>query len=493
MKEQNEIEQLFSSAFDGFEVTPPAKVKAAIDESIFAEKVLVHKRKGFIWLFPLLGIFFIIGFIGLSFNTLYASKTSNQTANSAFNSTSHDPSSQNHQSKYSGHSQNTLIRKKTKELNATPQRNGEGIEISTANGTDYSASKSFKSSKKTLHSEETGLSSIKTRSNKQGKKAWVSASKKQKSSNNKIRKIKTDKLLGSTVNIGNDGGLGKTKIGVDGLVASIDYSEKPNTEIESTNHFAEQDSSLISMKDTLKLSLKNGVVEGQNLRLNIPQPKWTVSLYNGTFYGVNKLTQSSLSNYEMSSRLGVYSGLEVAYSFSQKWAVNSGINYMHYSDNLVEQFSDTTEIQNGYSVQYIYNNPLLQDSIIDSVVTVEYITQINYHNYGQKIKYNIFSIPIYASFTFFEKGNWMASATAGMRFNFYTAKIVSAEGTITNPTFKKVGSTLALRPEVSYTFGKMGIGIYLNSSYDLTSIAQWPEFTKKRFDLGGGVVLKYRF
>lgn len=69
MKEQNELEHLFSSTFDGFEVTPPSHIKSAIDESLFSAKTPVHKKRGFIWLFPLIGFFFIGSFITLSFNT----------------------------------------------------------------------------------------------------------------------------------------------------------------------------------------------------------------------------------------------------------------------------------------------------------------------------------------------------------------------------------------------------------------------------------------
>jgi hypothetical protein len=258
----------------------------------------------------------------------------------------------------------------------------------------------------------------------------------------------------------------------------------------STN---EKQKELITSRDSTKSSIQ----QTQIVPLAAPS-KWSVGLYTGTFLGVNSLSTNSNNYFEMSSPPGFSSSVEVNYGLSNKWSIATGLGYSAFSERISGVIYDTTFIPNGVTVEYIYLNPALQDSIIDSIVTVNYITEIASTNAVQKINYNVFSLPIYGSFGLFNKGNWNSSILAGVRLNYYKTTVTNYyEGTpealISTPEGKQFGISAALRPEITYSFGKFGLGVYLNTSFDLIPITRWSEFDKKRFDLGGGVVLKYRF
>ena len=261
-------------------------------------------------------------------------------------------------------------------------------------------------------------------------------------------------------------------------------------DVASTN---EQQKELITSRDSTKSSIQ----QTQIAPLAAPS-KWSVGLYTGTFLGVNSLSTNSNNYFEMSSPLGFSSSIEVNYGLSNKLSISTGLGYSTFNERISGVIYDTTFIPNGVTVEYIYLNPALQDSIIDSIVTVNYITEIASTNAVQKINYNVFSLPIYGSFGLFNKGNWNSSILAGVRLNYYKTTVTNYyEGTpealISTPEGKQFGISAALRPEITYSFGKFGLGVYLNTSFDLIPITRWSEFDKKRFDLGGGVVLKYRF
>jgi hypothetical protein len=216
-------------------------------------------------------------------------------------------------------------------------------------------------------------------------------------------------------------------------------------------------------------------------------------LYAGSFLSKNTINSTSTNNYSISSSPGLNASVELTYGLSNKWSISSGLAYANYNETLEGAIYDTTYVPNGFTIEYIYLNPALQDSIIDSIITVNYITEIAESNGSQIINYSAFSLPVYGSFTFLNKGNWNASVLAGLRFNYYKTQVVSTSGGVSEPSLKQFGMSAALRPEITYAFGKFGVGLYLTTSFDLIPITRWTDIDKKRFDFGGGVVLKYRF
>lgn len=505
MKEQNELEQLFSSAFDGFEATPPHSVKAAIDESLFAGKTPVHAKRGFIWLFPLIGFFFIGSFITLSFNSRIHSTKINTSSSQIANQTTYTSTQQN---TTLNNTENQLIDTKkqpTKSIsnqgeiakeqhqffgiNSTQKNKGEG----KLTDVDHT-SNSSKSAKK---------SGLKNASNPSAKKSKTQLSKRdktkqiaQKSSvrstvNNDATKDKlNDNFTSAGKSTENSATETTSSVNTENEVKSEGEEKVKNEDIASTN---EKQKEVITSMDSTKSSIQ----QTQIAPLAAPS-KWSVGLYAGTLLGVNSLNANSNNYYEINSPAGFSSSIEVNYGLNSKWSIATGLGYSTFNERISAVIYDTTLTPNGMTVEYIYLNPALQDSIIDSIVTVNYITEIAKSDAAQKINYNVFSLPIYGSFSLLNKGNWNSSVLAGVRLSYTKTSVTNfyegiPEALISTPEVKQFGLSVALRPEITYSFDKFGLGVYLNTSFDLIPITRWSEFDKKRFDLGGGVVLKYRF
>ncbi len=506
MKEQNELEQLFSSAFDGFEVTPPSHVKAAIDESLFASKSPVHSKRGFIWLFPLIGFFFIGSFITLSFNTrnhstkisnssstqlanqtTYASakdsKTVNNTANQTINTKNQHAESNGNQSKMANQQHQFSV------VNNTQKNKVEG-KLNDVKSTLKTGELSKKGGFKNAINQPT------KKSKTQKSKTQKTKEKTQKASerSNVIDDVTKDKL--------NDNFALTSKSTEDSATEtkSTDLSKNEEKAKEDQNEKQEDVASTNDAQNSLEKSIDSSgsVDSGSNKSSGGALSKWSVGLYTGTFFGVNSMSATSNNYYEINSPAGFNSSFEVNYGLNNNWSFSAGLGYSTFNERISAVIYDTTLIPNGTTVEYIYLNPALQDSIIDSIVTVNYITEIAKSDAAQKIKYNVFSLPIFGSFTLFNKGNWSSSLMAGVRLNYNKATVTNLyeeipEALISTPIVKQFGISAALRPEITYSFGKFGLGVYLNTSFDLIPITRWTDFDKKRFYVGGGVVLKYRF
>ena len=506
MKEQNGLEQLFSSAFDGFEETPPSHVKAAIDESLFASKTPVHTKRGFIWLFPLIGFFFIGSFITLSFNTRnHSTKISNSSSTQLANQTTHTSVQE---SNTLNNTENQLIDTKKQHtktnsnkgemakeqhqfsgINNTQKNKGEG-KFTDVNYTSNSSKSSKNGGLKNASNQSVKKSktqqSIRDKSNQTAQKSSDRSTVKDDATKDKLN----DNFASAVKSTEDSATETTSSVNSENEVKSEGEEKVKNEDVASTN---EKQKEVITSMDSTKLSIQ----QTQLAPLAAPS-KWSVGFYAGTLLGVNSLKTNSNNNYEINSPAGFSSSIEVNYGLISKWSIATGLGYSTFNERISAVIYDTTLIPNGMTVEYIYLNPALQDSIIDSIVTVNYITEIAASDAAQKINYNVFSIPIYGSFSLLNKGNWNSSLVAGVRLNYTKTSVTNfyegiPEALISAPVTKQFGLSVALRPEITYSFGKFGLGVYLNTSFDLIPITRWSEFDKKRFDLGGGVVLKYRF
>lgn len=515
MKEQNELEHLFSSTFDGFEVTPPSHVKAAIDESLFASKTPVHTKRGFIWLFPLIGFFFIGSFITLSFSTrIHSTKISNDSSTQIANHTSYN-SSQNDNTlnnfdnqsvdKEGKQTANTRINvENTKKQHKTTshKKHQKQLKVSKLNQTKFAAkpNESVKNSgfKSRLVHQTKNANSKNSKPYKTNYKTQRSAKK-----GNKRDAVSEDKLYDITSQTdpsSEDSVIDEKSAENSAKAGEMIPEEKEKSEVvvssNENQNSANNSFDTIASNSSSSAGLANS--SGATNSTVKTSSKWSLGLYAGTLLGFNSMSSNTTNNFEINSPAGFSSSIEVNYGLTNKWSITTGLGYSTFNERISGVIYDTTFIPNGVTVEYIYLNPALQDSIIDSIVTVNYISEIASFEASQKINYNVFSLPIYGSFTLFNKGNWSSLLMAGVRLNYCKTTVTNYyEGTpealISSPQIKQFGISAALRPEITYAFGKFGLGVYLNTSFDLIPITRWTEFDKKRFDFGGGAVLKYRF
>lgn len=491
MKEQNELEHLFSSTFDGFEVTPPSHIKSAIDESLFSAKTPVHKKRGFIWLFPIIGLFFIGSFISLSFKTRQQSIQAN-TENTVKSFENKEASNEYSQLKASLNNEKSSINSSEDKARISKTEGQQSI---------------ISSDKKDLFVSN-DQAKVLANKNVQRKNGSKTASKKRLKSNrgHKLSGKANDlPIIGSKgnkdIDTKKDRGFINEPDQYTGLSSdnsadnpsksdAKNVTENKKDSVELAKNKQSGDSSQTTSSTSNTGQENPGAPKPQD---NLNPSKWSLGLYTGSFLSKNTINSTSTNNYSISSSPGFNASVELTYGLSNKWSISSGLAYSNYNETLEATIFDTTYVPNGFTIEYIYLNPALQDSIIDSIITVNYITEIAESNGSQKINYSAFSLPVYGSFIFLNKGNWNASVLAGLRFSYYKTQVVSTSGGVSEPSFKQFGMSAALRPEITYSFGKFGVGLYLTTSFDLIPITRWTDIDKQRYDFGGGVVLKYRF
>ena len=57
---------------------------------------------------------------------------------------------------------------------------------------------------------------------------------------------------------------------------------------------------------------------------------------------------------------------------------------------------------------------------------------------------------------------------------------------------RQIGLSMMTRPEISYNGMRLGVGVYGRIGYDFIPIPAWKVASRKRFNVGGGVFIRYQ-
>jgi len=511
MKKQDEIEELFSSSFEGFEKIPPMDLKASIDEKIFnGENTSVRRRRGFFWFLTLILLPGVTLFFGLiDFNEVRGMKAQHSENNSKSkwqivkqkqrdlltekeNSFGYSRKSVSKENYLFGFN---FLLNEIKITDETSDYLNENPTIVIGTGTNK---ESFNSRKKT-----TGIKSKSTISPKH----W----KHKKKSNLKLtnsydytnfpdlRKPRTKKIS----NINAISRIDKTEfietnettIFVEEEVQSFQTREIENIKEEKllTNEQIGQkedkDSDSTKQKDPFDVP---SLTQSENPDSLIPSP-WVFSLYAGATFGINSLKNSSASDYHLKEQLGFSTNLEVNYSLNSKFGINSGIDFASRNDIFYKTTQSEDSVLTGFKVGYVYD-PINKDSIIDTIMYANYEVQSTEIQESQLIHHTSIAIPIAFGWTFYNKGKWSMKLNTGLRFAYVQSTLLFNDLTV-EPFMGNFELRCNLRPQLIYTENKIGIGLYMNFGYDIIPSITWSGpniyLQRNRFDLGAGVVLRY--
>jgi len=483
MKEQDEIEQLFSSSFDGFEKTPPLDVKAAIDASLFAAgsvntEAPTKRRRGIIWWFTLAAL---IGLSGLGGGLFLSSRNSGNESNDSSGAISQvSKQNQDLENRVSKHNvkQNQVV----DSINST--------QTSSSNSSSNSSKEDIiMSSKTTIKKSNPIVKNVKGKSksslngnllrNGTGIKEKVFEPQNyisvEASTNNKLNE---DESL-TAVNANNDDEeqLAKNEIS--------NNSNQKAVEAQSTK----LDSSSVNTNETMNNTASNSKlpiptdIKSQN---NSP---FSISIYGGMTYGLSSLTQPSTSNFEMKEALGFSSSVEVNYALNSRFGFGVGVDLNSRMDNFYTYEATTDSAYVGLMPQYVYD-PQNTDSIIDTLYVEEYNLTTTTIEQSQFIRHTSFALPLTFNWNLYTKGKWNYGLATVVRLSYVNNKLVSNEQNLEIPEFKKFSARLSLRPQVMYSFDEFALGAYLNVGYDLIPTLQWTDIQRNRIDLGGGLFLR---
>ncbi len=488
MKEQDEIEQLFSSSFDGFEKVPPVDVKAAIDASLFSGGAATEskKRKGIIWWFALA---LVIGLTGLG-SAIYLSNKSEETkANQSIAKNSESVENSKDQTP-----ENLTQEQKNQSSNA--------ISTKTTQTFDNSSSSKLIESKNTFSSSASTQMTSTTASSEDTKKQTKTKNKKstfQKqpilTDNESTLKTNNPNLLVGTSTSSKMMEDEPSNIPLD---PTFDLKAKDDETSNSTKKSSTDLASTVTKIDSSALtdsSSANNITSNNPPAIDNSKPKkspFSLTVYSGATYGLSSLKQPSSGSFSMKEAVGINSSIEMNYALNNRFGVGAGIDLNTRMDNFYRVTQVIDSVYLGLVPQYVYD-PQVPDSIIDTLYVEDYDIVNNEIEQSQLIRHTSFAIPLTFNWNIYSKGRWNYRLGTVVRLAYVNNKLVSNDHNFEVPEFKKFSARIALRPQVDYTFNKIAIGAYLNCGYDLLPTVNWTDIERKRADFGAGLLLRYKF
>jgi hypothetical protein len=488
MKEQDEIEQLFSSSFDGFEKAPPADVKTAIDASLFSGGAATEskKRKGIIWWFALA---LVIGLTGLG-SVIYLSSKSEESnvnksiaENSLSEENSKDFESENLTQEQKNQSSNANSTKTTQTFdNSSSSKLIESKSTISLNASTQiiSTTSSLENAKK-----QTKTKKIKSTFQKQSILTDNESTLKDDYPNLSVAKSIPSKMMGDEPsNIQPD--------------PTFDLKGKDDETSNSTKKSSTDLASTVTKIDSTALtdsSSANNITSNDPAAIDNSKPNkspFSLTVYSGATYGLSSLKQPSSGSFSMKEAVGFNSSIEMNYALNNRFGVGAGIDLNTRMDNFYRVTQVTDSVYLGLVPQYVYD-PQVPDSIIDTLYVEDYDVVTNEIEQSQLIRHTSFAIPLSFNWNIYSKGRWNYRLGTVVRLAYVNNKLVSNDHNFEVPEFKKFSTRIALRPQVDYTFNKIAIGAYLNCGYDLLPTLKWTDIERKRADFGAGLLLRYKF
>lgn len=463
MKEMNDIENLFGSSFGGEEITPPNSVKANIDKELFS-----GGRGGIIKLWPVM-LLLLIGIIAVTY--FIASNGETNSKNEQHLSISTDKNSTEERLVV-----NELTHTKTDSA-LQPSEDLLNVKSPLVNNRNSSFSNNailLETAYPTMKSESSRMSN---------------ASDYRDVEQGVIEEIKHEATNSDQSNF-----------------VTIQNVENQNFEhhnSEQSNQKEARGIDITSNLETLPLSAIDQ--PDAHLQEQAYAPKMAsnrnlmdIRFYAGFNSGISNVVStiqpiSSVKRTTISESSGLNLGAEFGYHFNGRIGITGGIEYSASNSEVMEH--DTTgqvELVDEYWA-YIYNNPVTQDSIIDSNYVYEYGWVSSDITNTSMVKSQSFSLPVYLNYNIPVGTKMNLGLYTGARLNFLNQKFIDDNGAILNPKLSKFSLSVMFRPELTYQFNKFGVGLYGRFGYDVKPGMHWETMRRNRFEVGGGLVLKYRF
>jgi hypothetical protein len=516
MKEIDEIEDLFASSFGNFEETPPEVVKSKMDAKLFQGSA-VNSSKKWKWLLLLIPI------IGLSTTLFYNFQVTKEKKTAINHNQINDKKEKNKSSENTISTSKTamLINSKSKKITLTNTENStiEKAEMKS-NKSENKQLITFKNTNKLLSSTKNSeslnqqLKQANTNKTKNNESLAASNTTQKKTIKRKQSK-ENSRLKNKSLLVNNSANINSNKtitVDAENETKSVNPTatsdklliQNSTDKKEGTSEFTYPKTEIVPSKDSLENVNENSTQKLDSSKTNNTDKKivieevkptnnkenetsWSISFYGGIANGLNILKPTyTLFN----EKIGTSFSLEANYVFTKKMGVSTGLGIDLRSENYSKEIISFDSVVSNFTIIYVTDS---MNIIIDSIVTYFYVNDTTLTNENQNISYTAFSIPLYFNYTFFKKNNWCGAIGAGIRLNYFKTIVNSTNSNLAVPTLSNFGLQFQLRPQISYNWAKLSIGIYGQFGYDAKQATTWANFTRKRFNYGTGLVIRYRF
>ncbi len=524
MKENDEIENLFQSAFEDFSVEPPQEIKIAIDKKI--EKPSWYKK---LWvLLPvvillLLSIGYFVGNPTKKDALLTASEKQNDNKQSSIDNQNKKVNQENHSNSTSTIEETTnstdTDKNSTTSRSITEQSSGTidqntlkskaGNSLSNSNSSmkepvsDHSSTQT-KSVSENTNTAVTSKSKKKKNNNHQEKNKQTSISSTKQKSKSFSKTLKDQKNRSKETPVGNRttdfpknndaiaNGSEKTK-GNDSASNSESSKSDTNGNTPSNESTAQVNNSKtdsiinpnkgnsddsIAASKTAKLdSAINKAKLDKTLINNNSANKWSFSIRTGPGFVSNKLSNS---DYSLKENKSLFFNGEVNYHFKNNFFVTSGVQYNRFSSSI-----------NSISTQQ--DSTIIGTDSTTNPTTYIYSYQTTKVTHTKLYNQSAISIPLYIGYSHKFNDHFYLDGNAGILLSYQQAKMVSSDKLIPAVMIRTMGMKMCIRPQLRYQFGNFGVTLSSNFGYDLKPTLNMTGITRKRLYTEVGIGLFYHF
>ncbi|MGB0915320.1 MAG: outer membrane beta-barrel protein [Crocinitomicaceae bacterium] len=531
MKEFDEIDDLFNSAFNNAEATPPPMVKQGVDAALFSTP-----KGGYMWIYGILVFALVCGGIvayqmtdqlptKLSAGLLDEELNEVVDMNSTLNTSESIVASKKNNSELEriglnqggGALDESVNTQKSLNSGVVVNQKGNsakesrilvttGVASSKDNRltqNDLSIEKvesisgainhsSINTLTNNLEAEENNTSSelaMNTTNNELNSDLGISSSDNKSS----INDITSESLESNTIEQGTEHlALSKSveeQQGVNGINNGLELDKSSSNEVVADLKSEEPEALNVlpvEERDTLESQLP--VIN--NIKSASVNP-WTIAVYAGGQGGINSNKSTGTQLYFIKESLGLDVGLDVNYQLNAKFGVGVGIDYFRRNASLRSSLTTVDSISNGGS--WVINNPNLPDSLQDSTFVETFSPIENVTELENITRQTSIGIPVYVAYTMPIAQRFKLRVAAGARFSYESFKVIQENGSLPVNQFSSFGVNAMIRPELTYGFNKAEIGVYGKVNYDLKHALTWDAISRRRYGLGAGVVFRYKF
>lgn len=477
MKEQDEIDHLFKSAFDDFAAPPPAAVKEAVDLAI----ALKRKQKFVRWFYSGLAVFVLLFVTGIAM----LDYSENQQQVAAQNS----GTAQN-----AGSAGNTAQNSSASSGQAKTQnssKNNSNHSVDKTGDQPANAKSPVAGNLKNNNTGTTGVSAGLTGKTLNGgnAKSETGSTQKIKKSKKKNSGKKGDLLSGEhsfdviqTYDIAERGKTGKDSESETSRWETTD--PKPEQKLTDPKS-SEQKAGMQQKQDSTQTAEETFEEEKPDPKKKTPG-QFLLSVRPGTTFGFNRLTTNDTLDAKLKEKDAFHFQAEATYLFRPNLGITSGINYGLHTEELSQKTTATDSVITGYSTEYILDSAgqVIIDSITVPIYNIQYsqVTGVN--------SYRIYSVGIPVLFTYSlpisTKLNLDLSGGAVM--SIQGSKIISESLYQDGATVNKFGAKLCLRTQLRYQFSAWGVSLNTNFGYDIIPVNTWSMNRSRTYlELGAGV------
>ena len=506
MKEDNNIEDLFRSSFDHFEVAPPPVVKEAIDRRIGGAS---NKR---IWW--ILGLVLLLGTSTLLY--FFAGSSEKQgNGPSDHQLASNEMPVNNSTSKTTTHSNNYSSTTQTSTSPAGQTGNKNTASSEQATGTV-----------KQNHSDENQATSLQ-KNKKKGDKSLTSNTGNKKNRSAKTNSPNRKKTSGKKSS-------GKKSSGKKNNSGTLDFTDLSNLDLtdnaltDRTNNTDNNPTDGDGKGDTKDTKDPDGTTNSGTSDANSPEktdsipaktneplatlvgdsaktdgnkpnpPKnkttgenWLASLYVGPSFGINSKSNDDLRS--VSEKPSFQFSAEINRSLFAGYGLSTGFGFNQRQETF--KLTDLQILDSAIVIDDsipIYGNPNEPDSITGYLDTTYYFDDTLSTDYTQVNRIQTIGIPLYFTKHFSFSDQWGLLVNAGAVFQFYKVSQGELNG-IPAPTVNDFSLNVAARLHATYTWNQWMFSAGVSTGWEMKQAVIYEGLDRKRYFITPQLGFHFRF